>query len=425
VQSHVIKPTGRRIYQGRFKLPGDVKQTRISLETTDKRVAEKRLAEIVALAERERHGISVPQPLVEAANRPLIEHLADWKAGQRSRGAASEYIRQVVARVTKLTNECGWKLPKHVTAASFEKWKASHPNLSAKTLNHYLDAIRTLLGWMLRRDLLLKNPLQNVQKIDTRGRETFKRRAFGDDELRRLLDISGKRRLVYLLAACSGLRYKELRFLRASDFELDGPAPYMNIRAEESKNRRATKVPLTPGLVSDIRDWLNKVPSGSTRFFWKGFPSRRTWRKDFEAAGIAHWDASGKKTDFHCLRVTTCTNLHRAGASTPVAQKVMRHLDARHTIETYADHDALGIPAVMAQLERYARSGEVCAHGRAQEMVTTGRLLSRDVTGRFARNVDDARESQQKGREMSHHDTGCHTSSKMEPGGFEPPCHRA
>lgn len=82
--AHVYKPRRRnkagktetsRIYRGRFRLKGDFAITEISLETSDKQVAEKKLAERIAEKERERAGLIAPKIQREAA---LNDHPLKW-----------------------------------------------------------------------------------------------------------------------------------------------------------------------------------------------------------------------------------------------------------------------------------------------------------------------------------------------------------
>ena len=69
---HVFKQKGRRIWWGQYRLSGDTGEPiRVSLQTSDKRVAERKLAEIVSRAELERAGIRIAEPLKVAANKPI------------------------------------------------------------------------------------------------------------------------------------------------------------------------------------------------------------------------------------------------------------------------------------------------------------------------------------------------------------------
>ena len=72
-------------------------------------------------------------------------------------------------------------------------WRAKQ-NRSPKTLNEYLGLRFVLPSWMEKHERIAKNPLKNVQKVQTNGKQVRPRRAFTDDEMRRLLNVAGKPR---------------------------------------------------------------------------------------------------------------------------------------------------------------------------------------------------------------------------------------
>lgn len=56
-----------RIYRGRYRLNGEGRLVELSLDTSDKQAAQKRLAEIIKEKELERAGIIAPKAKREAA----------------------------------------------------------------------------------------------------------------------------------------------------------------------------------------------------------------------------------------------------------------------------------------------------------------------------------------------------------------------
>jgi len=78
----------------------------------------------------------------------------------------------------------------------------------------------SFLNWLERVGRIKGNPLKFVEKIDERGQSKRVRRAFTDDELRRLVAGSGRRGIVYFTAARTGLRQEELRQLIWEDVGL-------------------------------------------------------------------------------------------------------------------------------------------------------------------------------------------------------------
>lgn len=359
------KTQAGRYWWGQFRLPGDVKYTRFSLETTDKRVAEQRLTQRVLNEERLRAGILPPEAQTEAAAKPLAELLAEFveylRTGNRSRG----YYRKVDQRVARLIDDCGWVRLRDVSAESFIQWR-SRQTLTPKTLNDYHHAASSLLGWLKRTRRIDHNPLEFVDRVDGRGRKSFQRRALTDGEAERLLAVGGPRAIVYLTALHTGLRKGELRSLWWSDVDLD--RALIRLRAVATKAKRADTLPLSPQLFAALRI-LRQSSSGTGVVFSGGVPSHHTFRTDLDAAKIARTGPEGKKVDFHALRTTFITNLQRAGVPQRMAMALARHTDPRLTAHVYTDTDALPLVEAVACLPTYGVSE--AAHGTAQEDAQT------------------------------------------------------
>lgn len=343
-----------RVYWGQYRFNPDDRISRVSLKTTDKRVAEKRLDGIIREIEQERVGLIAPRSVREASARSLSEHLDDLLADLAARGRSDGYIRKIRSRIGTLIEACGWNRVADVTPDSFITWRSA-ADLSPRTLNHYLDAAQVLMGWLVSTNRIPENPLRGVQKVQTRGRETFERRAFTDGEVERLLSVCGDRWPVYLVAVQTGLRLNELRSLRWGDVALRGEdaAPFIALRAMTTKNRRADVIPLSDDAASALRHLAEDDPKDqSAPVFAGGMPSHHTVNADLERAGIEKVDELGRRVDFHALRKTFITNLQRAGVERRVAMALARHSDSRMTDSVYTDVQALPLAAALDRLPR-------------------------------------------------------------------------
>src|SRR5262249_41156488 len=79
------------------------------------------------------------------------------------------------------------------------------------------------------------------------------KRALTLDELARLNRVSGRRWVVYLTAALTGLRRSELERLEWGDVFLDHDTPHIRLRASATKAKRADVVPINPELQEALR----------------------------------------------------------------------------------------------------------------------------------------------------------------------------
>src|ERR1700677_2649917 len=357
---HLVKYKDSRHYYARIRLPHESKAREISLRCTTKQVAQKKMQSLYEELEREAAGILAPKSLRDAAQKPLRVHLEEMIA-EKAAMRDERYLDGVRLKVLMLESECKWGSAKDVTPDSFSKWRRerqSSQGVSAKTLNEYLGAIRALLNWMVKRNRLGENPLRSVELLATNGEQVKPRRAFTDEEMGKLLNVAGERKIVYLLAVETGLRNGEVRALRVGDVILDDGEARIEARASTTKNGKAAIIPLRGGLVQLLREHIaaHAMSPGDSLFggvFWK----RRQFRYDLKAAKIPLVDKNGLRVDFHSLRHTFCTNLQRSGTGQRVLMELMRHSDRRLSDHLYTDATLLPVREALKTLPHY--SGEL------------------------------------------------------------------
>ena len=366
--------TKGRIYWGQYRIEPNDPITRLSLGTTDKQVARTKLDKIVKQIQQERAGLIAPKEQIDAARASMIDLLHEYVRDLRTRGRSEQYISKIRSRITHLVNACGWTAVMHVSPGAFVAWR-SEQDKAPKTLNHYLDAVNAFMGWLLSIGKIPSNPFAKVAKVETRGRVTIERRAFTDDEIRRLLDVAGPRRPIYLAAVQTGLRHNELRQLRWGDVYLDAEQPNMHVRASTTKNKKHAVVWLVGELADALRALRPSAPDPSSKVFSDGMPSHHTFQRDLARAGIEKLDSQGRKVDFHALRHTLATNLARAGVPQRLAMEIMRHSDPRLTAVVYTDANALPTRAMMEQLPNFAEVSQI----RTQKNRPEGRKQSKPV----------------------------------------------
>jgi integrase len=190
-----------------------------------------------------------------------------------------------------------------------------------------------------------------VGKAETRGKETFKRRALTWDQLIHLVEGSGKRGVVYALAGLTGLRRGEIKQLLWADVHLDTARPYIEVRAATTKNKLATLIPLVPLLADALRELRAHKVAFTDLVFHLGVPSAKSLAKDLVDCGIPVTDSRGWRVDFHALRNTFISLLRTAGVSEGGRVKLARHSEWRQT-DHYTDPHAAGksVANILAEL---------------------------------------------------------------------------
>ena len=209
----------RRTYTGRYRLPGDTRDTQVALGVTDKRVAEKKLSQIVQAEQERRAGIGVTR--FERSETLLTEAMKLWCDDLRIRNRGEKYIKDVERFIIIVSDHAHWKQLSDITPEGFISWRSANNSKAPKTLNEYLNALNAFLNWLVQRETISSNPLLRVPKCETRGYQKRMRRAFTQNELRRLIAKSPEdRALVYHAAAYTGIRRGELESITWQDVQL-------------------------------------------------------------------------------------------------------------------------------------------------------------------------------------------------------------
>ncbi len=329
-----------RLYRGRYKLEAGEKIIDVPLRTPDKQIAEQRLRKIIIEEQRERDGLIAPKQQRETAQRALVEHVTAYCESRLAIKRDEKYVRELERKLQRLSAECPWQFVRDVTPESFEAWRARQ-TAAPKTLNEYQNAINGLMNWLEHR--VGPNPLRFVQKVQTAGEPRRKRRALAVDQLRELVDVSGDRALVYLVAASTGIRRGELALLEWRDVLIDGPQPFIAVRSSIAKNNRHVMQPLPKFVAAKLREMRPATTRPNELVFRGGIPRMHVYRADLAAAGIDYHDAQGRVADFHALRTTFGTLLTLANGSQRTVMELMRHSDMKLTAKTYTDASMLPV----------------------------------------------------------------------------------
>ncbi len=287
---------------------------------------------------------------LEAA-KPLVEHLDDYRAWLEGRGNAPLYVSNTVAHVRAMLDGTGAGHWSDLDALKVEAHLASlrEGGLSPTTTNHYLRDLRSFVGWLVRHGLAAEDPLRVIKPVKVAADLKRKRRAATAKEARALLAATAagpvragltgaERAMLYRVALETGFRASELKSLRVASFDLVEPErATVRVEAAYSKRRREDVAPLRPGTARELAAFLE----GRTR--WEpAFPLPKSWRsaamlrEDLKAAGIPEEDESGRRLDFHALRVSFVSALARAGVAHKAAQNLARHSSPALTFNVYA-----------------------------------------------------------------------------------------
>ena len=308
----------------------------------DKTASERMLAKMIQRQERGAAG------MVDAKSQTqnIALHVEDYRNDLEIRGRDDTYIDTTIRRLNILIRECGWATLPTITLDSLMTWgaKAKVNGKAPKTLNQYASAAISLCNWCVARTppRLYQNPLSDFEPLKHGNADIRPRRAFGVDEVRRLLAAAPeKRRRIYWLAVTTGLRRNELRSLQWGDLRIDNTTrPFIQLRVEQTKAARADTVALRP----DVAEMLGSIrPESRQRGeqVFETIPTIQTFRRDLKSAGIPDVDADGRRADFHSLRTTFNTTLAEVGISSIARRTAMRVTSEKLVNDVYLDQDQL------------------------------------------------------------------------------------
>ncbi len=286
---------------------------------------------------------------------PVDRHLADYLSDMAACGRTAEYLDKAGSRIRAVLAAAGIKRLVELDATRVQAALAAlrGRNVALETANHYLVAAKGFTRWLWRQGRLSADVLAGLRRWNPDVDRRVLRRPLWSEELGRLVrtaeasvkafrGLDGRARAaLYLTAAGTGLRARELATLTYGHVLLDAEWPRVLVEAAYSKNRWQDVLPLPPQVADYLRAWLAGRPTVPTdpaaRRLWPG-----TWwlraasrlRADLAAAGIKYQTPSGR-ADFDSLRAAYATLLARRGVNFQTAQALLRHSDPKLTARTY------------------------------------------------------------------------------------------
>ncbi|MCK4658238.1 MAG: site-specific integrase [Phycisphaerae bacterium] len=315
---------------------------------------------------------------VEASQKPLSEHLADWLKGLVAKGVTPKQVSLLETRVQALlvATNAEWITDLSASAVQEAIGDIHTAGQSLQTCQHYLRAVKQFSRWLTRDGRAQYDVLAHLTGYNVQAEPRRERRPLNADELATLVattetapvwrGMSGPdRAALYRLASGTGFRVSELASLTPESFHLDDNPPAVTLQAAYSKRRREDRQPIHPTLATFLRGWLADRPKGEPVFRLPDKTAAMV-RMDLQAAReqwlaasttpqeqkvrqestfLAAEDDAGWVVDFHALRVTYITMLVKGGAPVKVAQELARHSTPVLTLNIYTRlgiHDLAG-----------------------------------------------------------------------------------
>ncbi|MCD6023787.1 MAG: site-specific tyrosine recombinase XerC [Fibrobacteria bacterium] len=299
--------------------------------------------------------------MTEASTLPVEKHLEDYlKWGKHAGGKgglawSAEHLAHRRSQLREWVRVLGVKTLDEIRYDAFSAVNTDRlaRGLAPNTVNHHAWAMVSFLSWCRDRGRVSSNPLESFTSLDRRPRR--ERGAFDAGEFRALLDAAPPaRRLVYRVAAFSGLRRSAIASLRVGD--VDFAAGLVTLRWGAAKNRKETVKPLPPRLLLELKAACEARGPQEPLLEFTPRQAARGIHRDMKAAGIALVGNGGRR-DFHSLKASLGTLLDDMGTPPEITQRALDHasfLQTRGYIKRDLGSLRLAVDGLEAHLETRA-----------------------------------------------------------------------
>jgi integrase len=343
---------------------GRLRQRRAS---SDKSVAERMLQNEVLRVERLLAGMVDPDPA--ASTKASLSGLVDdFEAALRGRDRTPKHVRHTCRRLRHVLKLMSAVVLPDLRLDRVERalGQLMADGKGPRTRDHYAAATKQFAEWLVDVGHLPKNPLTKLHAVSPPGVTERDRIALEPAQVVALVDAAATRSVdayveqhpdaepelveqlrfggtargaIYVLAATSGLRCKEIKALTWDSLSF-GESPQVQIEARTEKSRRGATLPLLPWAVQVLTAYRLAWVAQHGRLPKHDEPVVRVPRHLPEQlrsdAKHARIDVpSERRLDLHALRTTYATNLARANVPVQITARLMRHLNIRTTMNVY------------------------------------------------------------------------------------------
>jgi integrase len=230
--------------------------------------------------------------------------------------------------------------PREVTAVQLRKWYAElKATKKAQTAHHYIQHVRSFLGWLVKMNVLPRNVASEVEMDNHMpiGRKVFVEKEGVAAILQAATDRDLK--LILFLGFDAGFRKNEISEARIDWFNLNqGTVTIRRTESFKPKTREERTLPLTTRLV----DYLKEKGLGDGPFLIRLDIVQGTWRYRYDFVKLLknHLNACGfPEITAHDMRRSFASNRVMAGVSIPQIADWLGD-----TIETCERHYAHFVP---------------------------------------------------------------------------------
>ena len=274
----------------------------------------------------------------------------------------ADSVQKPMQRCRDLFKGVGWRRVADASALDLLR-HLERSKWSPSTRNHYPDAAMQFYRWLHRDGRIPKNPIGDVPRFKVAFTGTSDRAAFTEDELRRLIDRNRRlyRADVYALMVFSGLRWVEASRLQVRDIRQEDDGYPIVVPRGKDKSNRGDVIELPDELAPIIERLVgDRGPTG--RLLQSGCPTRHTFKRDCERAGIERMRGDGSRIVRYSSRDTYTSLLRVLARSTDQVRALTRHT-TRGMEDRYTDRKTQGLRTLVNAMPIVVRTENGRDHG--------------------------------------------------------------
>jgi integrase len=197
-----------------------------------------------------------------AENRPIAEHLADYRRMLTAKGSGADHAKVTASRIRRVLDGAGIRKLSHLSAskvldvlASLRDGDGEDEGLNLETINHHIRALKAFSRWLWRDGRLPEHVLAHPSTVNSGPDRRRQRRVLTADESARvvraaecgptIMGMTGPlRAMAYRVALATGFRREELKRLTLASFRLDARPPTIVCKASYTKNEKMAEQPI-------------------------------------------------------------------------------------------------------------------------------------------------------------------------------------
>ena len=450
-----------RYYTARYRTAGGRIVQRCT-KCANKDAALMQLSEWLKEAEKIKSGlISEDQLIVSSyAQIGINRHICDFEAYMTSKRLNKNHVKVTASYLRRIFGQCNVKKVSDISRVRIEQHIRKQVNdcgMGLRTANGYITALSSFGTWLIRENRITANPFLRMQKFNESTDSRRPRRIFTQEELAKLFQAAEKRPLhdllnkptraknkevrkrpelkpetiaaaqwsgvvharLYKLAAYTGLRYAEIRSITLGQCHLSDDLPYLELKAENAKNRKAARIPVPIFFLADLKHYVAERQHRLAKHCI-GFPGyfndkplfelptsiTKTFNKDLVHAGLAtvekredrcdkfhKTNQRGESLDFHSLRHTFITNVSLSGATMVETAKAARHSDPRLTLKVYSHVDLQALSNAVNRLPQITGGEDETGLARVEPKIVVHKMRRIGGISRYSMESHDNKDA--------------------------------